>query len=287
MGKMIKPLVVILLLLSITALVLGCLLFAKRELLKARTQRLEKGIEDIAKTIRYEEYNEKKQSFNKQALVIDHKDKLPRLEKPLKDVALAGDLLYEDLQNTKEDLARTIEELNRTKEMLAQTRAELEQTKQEVVRLNGELDAANNEIAQLREANAQLESEKEAMQSTIDDLNNTIVEKDEQLQEKSDQLIDLEETIKQLEAELGPDPTHVVPKGLKGKIVALNPFWNFVVIDIGLENDLVAGTDMLVHRDDRLIGKIRITNVKDNMSIGDIVNDWEQSPIREGDDVLF
>ena len=50
MGKLLRVLVVILLLLSIGALALGILLFNKRELLKARAQKLETAIIGLALT---------------------------------------------------------------------------------------------------------------------------------------------------------------------------------------------------------------------------------------------
>jgi len=51
MGKFLRVLVILLLLLSIGALWVGCLLFQKRELLKGRTQKLENYIVYLGKTI--------------------------------------------------------------------------------------------------------------------------------------------------------------------------------------------------------------------------------------------
>jgi hypothetical protein len=44
---------------------------------------------------------------------------------------------------------------------------------------------------------------------------------------------------------------------------------------------------MLVHRADKFIGKVRIAYVQKSMAIADIMTDWEQSPIQEGDYVLY
>ena len=64
---MLKPLVILQLLISIGALVLGILLFGQREVLKKRTQNLEKGAADFAESIRFEE-------FNQDALVVKNKE---------------------------------------------------------------------------------------------------------------------------------------------------------------------------------------------------------------------
>lgn len=280
MGKMIKPLVVVLLVLSIVSLILGSMLFGKRELLKARTQKLEAGVDAIAKSVRME-------GFSRQALVVNDKLNLPSMDKPLKDVALAGNLLYEDLQTTKTDLEKTTEQLDATKAELAQTQDALESSKQEVARLENSLQRANSELDELRPMISQLESEKGALQSTIDGLNEQITRSEEQVQDMLDKVNTLEKTVADLEAELGADSGKIVPKGLAGSILAVNPYWNFVVLDIGKKAGLIPDTDMLVHRNDRLIGKVHVSAVRDNMAIAEIVNDWEQSPIREGDNVLF
>jgi hypothetical protein len=59
------------------------------------------------------------------------------------------------------------------------------------------------------------------------------------------------------------------------------------VLDIGSDSGLVRDAQMLVHRADKLIGKVRITNVQKSMAIAEIMMDWEQSPVREGDYVLY
>lgn len=278
MGKMIKPLVVVLLVLSIVSLILGSMLFGKRELLKVRTQKLEAGVTAIAKSVRLE-------AFNQQALVVNDKANLPDMDQPLKDIALAGNLLYEDLQNTKTDLEKTTEELGTIKATLAQTEGALASAKQEVGRMEGSLETANNELAGMRPMISQLEAEKGALQANIDGLNEQIARSEEQMRDMADKVNALEKTVDELET--GLDIGKTVPKGLTGRILAVNPYWNFVVLDIGKGSGLISNTDMLVHRNDKLIGKVHVSAVKDDMSIAEIVNDWEQSPIREGDNVLF
>ncbi|MBN2302230.1 MAG: hypothetical protein JXN60_06930 [Lentisphaerae bacterium] len=55
MGKLLRVLVIIFLVLSVIALVFGCMLFAKRELLKGRTQKLETAIMQLGTTIEKED----------------------------------------------------------------------------------------------------------------------------------------------------------------------------------------------------------------------------------------
>ena len=81
----------------------------------------------------------------------------------------------------------------------------------------------------------------------------------------------------------------VVKKGLEGRILAVNPAWNFVVLNLGDKNGVVNNTELLVKRGTQLLGKVRITSVEPSTSIADIVaNSVPQgATISPGDNVIF
>ena len=54
-------------------------------------------------------------------------------------------------------------------------------------------------------------------------------------------------------------------------ILAVNPAWNFVVINLGDKNGVVNNAELLVKRGKLLVGKVRITSVEPSTSIADIV----------------
>jgi hypothetical protein len=86
------------------------------------------------------------------------------------------------------------------------------------------------------------------------------------------------------------DPDNYVvqlPAGLKGNIVVVDPKWEFVVLDIGQKQGVLKDGVMMVHRDSKLIGKVRITTVMPDRSIANLVHGWRLDDIREGDKVLF
>lgn len=73
-----------------------------------------------------------------------------------------------------------------------------------------------------------------------------------------------------------PDATSVealcAPAGaIVGKIAAINPSWNFVVLNVGENNGLTKDSEMTVTRNGKAIGKIKVTSVEPLTSIGDIV----------------
>jgi hypothetical protein len=75
--------------------------------------------------------------------------------------------------------------------------------------------------------------------------------------------------------------------GLKGSIVAVDPKWDFVVLDIGEKQGAVKDGIMMVHRDSKLIGKVRITSLLSDRSIANVLPGWKLEEFREGDKVLY
>lgn len=80
-----------------------------------------------------------------------------------------------------------------------------------------------------------------------------------------------------------------VNKNLQGQVLAVNQGWNFLVLNIGNRNGVTKNTEMLITRDDRLIGKARITSVEPSSSIADIVTNSvpRGMSVQPGDRIVF
>ncbi|MGZ8901054.1 MAG: hypothetical protein ACXW3Z_13255 [Limisphaerales bacterium] len=78
-----------------------------------------------------------------------------------------------------------------------------------------------------------------------------------------------------------------LPPGTKGNIVAVDPKYDFVVIDIGAQQGVLQDAKMMINRDGKLIGKVKITTVEPNRSVANILPEWKQDEVMEGDQVLF
>lgn len=276
MAKALKAFIVILLLLSIASLVLGIMLFGKREVLKARTQKNEMALAKIAQNLRFE-------NFNAAELVALDAAGLAAMDAPLSRLSAAADNQYNELQLTKEDLSRTQTELATTKDELTATQGELARTQDQVKQLNVTITEKNAEIARKEDAIAALEQEKATQQTQIDELNNTIATMEDEKQDLKDKVVTLEQTIVELEALTGDSAGRPLPRGLSGKVVLVNKDWNFVVLNLGSKDGLVPAAEMLVHRGDKLIGKIRISGVAKDLAIADINTEMMVSQVREGD----
>jgi len=280
MAKALRPLIVVLLVLGIIALSLGIALFFKRDVLKGRTQKNEQAIVKIAQNLRVDNFDATQ--FTEQIKNYEG------MQAPLDSIAVSAENRYEELQNTKKDLENTRQDLAKTKTELANTKTELAETQAKVTELTDTVALKDAELAQATGRITQLEQDKATLQVQIDDLNNQLAKSQEDMQDLQDQVATLNKIVSDLEGEKG-GPVLGVPQGLSGKIVVVNPAWNFVILDIGSEQKLVAGAEMMVHRADRLIGRVRVSSVQKNMAVAEIMASWQQggqSP-SEGDNVLF
>ncbi len=63
----------------------------------------------------------------------------------------------------------------------------------------------------------------------------------------------------------------LVRPGLQGTVLAVNQAWNFVVLSLGDRQGVLPNTEMLVQRGTQYLGKVRVTTVEPSTSIADIV----------------
>jgi hypothetical protein len=87
----------------------------------------------------------------------------------------------------------------------------------------------------------------------------------------------------ELEKFRGNDATVKLRSDLKGKVVVVDPKWDFVVLDIGGDQGAVSEGEMLVSRDGRLVAKVIIRNVQKDRCIANIVPGWKLGEVIEGD----
>jgi len=117
-----------------------------------------------------------------------------------------------------------------------------------------------------------------------------------QLEEKDVLTTSLQTRLKEQEAQLAvlkdnekKRQSKQMRKGLTGRILAVNPSWNFVVLSLGDRNGVVNNAEMLINRGNQLIGKVRITSVEPSTSIADIVVNSLKTgmSVQPGDTVIY
>jgi len=198
----------------------------------------------------------------------------------------------------------------KTKANLAKTQKELKSTQEELATTRNDLKSATAKVADLEKNNQNLTTQLEKTKTERDVAQQTL-EQWRILGVTPDQVRGLQANLAATEAkaktfasenkilngkivdlnnELAKyeDPAKIVhlPPGLTGHIVAVDPKYDFVVLDIGKDKGLLERGELLVNRSGRLVGKLKISDVTDHRAIANVLPGWKQSEVMEGDQVL-
>jgi vacuolar-type H+-ATPase subunit I/STV1 len=73
-----------------------------------------------------------------------------------------------------------------------------------------------------------------------------------------------------------------VPENLVGKVVAVDPKWEFVVLNVGQKDGLLENAELVINRDGKLVGKVRAMQVHETYTIANILKGFK-GDISEGD----
>ena len=150
---------------------------------------------------------------------------------------------------------------------LEEARAALHTAKQELARWNA-TGASPEQVASFARENKALVAQLSALQSKHDRLAREYANLQSILKIPSD-----------------PEAIPQLPP-MQGSVLIVDPKWNFVVLDIGETNGLLRNGILMISRDGKLIGKVKVRRVETERSIADILPGWRVSEVREGDQVM-
>jgi hypothetical protein len=212
-----------------------------------------------------------------------------------------------DSYHSERDTART--ELASTKRTLASTEDTLKQTKQDLVTARSARDKAVADAAtqlkradQLSDKLAQTTKERNDAQNQlaaytatgftsdqVSKLSHDLKNAQDALQVSKEEKIVLTRTVARLDNKLneliGTNYVVTLPANLKGKILVVDPKWDFVVLNIGAEQGVLQDGQLLVSRDGKLVSKVIVRSVEKNRCIANIMPGWELGQVIEGDEV--
>jgi DNA repair exonuclease SbcCD ATPase subunit len=208
-----------------------------------------------------------------------------------------------ELDGTKKKLSDTETTLAATEKAKTDLAAELTTTKGDLDKANTDLktatDAGAEKDAKIADQEAQMEKLRQAAGGgggDGQDLGKIVDQLKQQIAEQSASIASLQEkanqdkaTIAQFVADKKARDEKVMRKGLEGRVLAVNPAWNFVVVGIGDKQGVVSNAEMLLKRGDQYLGKVRITSVEPSTSIADIIVNTLPSgvSVQPGDSVIY
>jgi hypothetical protein len=205
---------------------------------------------------------------------------------------------FTEKNKVKKELAQTTTTLEATKKSLAETTAARDAADKKATDLENQNKVLNTQLKDTREdlnsKNQQLAAWN-ALSIPVDQvkgaLNELKLTKDANsaLEEEKKLLI---KDNKRLEREIATyrgtnEVDAPLPAGTKGRVLVVDPKWDFVVLDLGAKNDVVPNGVLMVSREGKLVGKVKITNVQQDRSIANVVPGWKLQEIMEGDQVFY
>lgn len=196
---------------------------------------------------------------------------------------------------------------------LKKTKAELDTTKKELATTKSQLDDAKSQVADLDKKNTDLTATLEKTRADRDTAQQELEQwhlipgglKPPQITALIDELAQakkardtyiaenkiLNNKVNDLNARwdkyFGIEGPVILPTGLKGKIVAVDPKFDFVVLNIGRDQGALERGEMMIDRDGKLLGKVRISSVQKDECIANILPDWKRGEVTEGDEVMY
>jgi hypothetical protein len=217
--------------------------------------------------------------------------------------------LVADRNTNRDNWHSTQTELAQTNAMLVKTQNTLKQTQQDLADTQSERDkavataAAQTKLAaDLSEKLAKTAQERDDAQNElasykatgmtpdqIGKLNRSVKDLQEAMVALNDEKTVLQHAVARLRTELdkftGTNTDVVLRADLKGKILVVDPKWDFVVLDIGEDQGVLPNGELLVSRDGRLVAKVIVRSLEKDRSIANVVPGWKLGEVIEGDEV--
>jgi flagellar biosynthesis/type III secretory pathway chaperone len=193
------------------------------------------------------------------------------------------------LKKSQADLAETTSKLNDTQSQLeAANTKNTELTTQntdltaKLTKMTDRADTAEQKLEQWNQL-----PPPEAIKGMISDLAKTKQARDAVVAENKLLLASRKDLQERWNRIFGADAPVILPTGLRGKILAVDPKYDFVVLNIGDEQGAKERGEMMVEKHGRLLGKVRISTVRKDTCVANILPGWQRGEIMEGDQVIY
>jgi uncharacterized protein HemX len=200
---------------------------------------------------------------------------------------------YNQLTNTKRDLAKTKSDLADTQQQLADSQAAEKKAEDTAAAQQKRADDLSDQLTKVTadrdDAQAQLASYKATGKTPpeIEQLVNDIKNDDDEIAAITDEKAVLTRTVARLKNQinsiLSPDFVVTLPSNLEGRVLVVDPKWDFVVLDIGDDQGVLPDGELLVSRDGKLVAKVVVRSVQKNRCIANIIPGWKLGDVFEGD----
>jgi uncharacterized protein (DUF3084 family) len=196
---------------------------------------------------------------------------------------------------TKRELVKTEKDLTQSKQDLASANADRDKAVATAAAQQKKADDLSDKLAKTATERDQAQTELGAYKATgvsadqVGKLNNLLKNTREALEVANEEKMVLQHTANRLQARLwqyeGTNQDVTMRADLRGKIVVVDPKWDFVVLNIGQDQGVVDRGELLVSREGKLVAKVIVRSIEKDRCIANILPGWKLGEVIEGDEV--
>ncbi len=300
MKSMVKIFLVLNLLLCAGVLAFGIKTFRDREIVKARAVIHRQHLQEIASRLEWgqkHEWEQEAKAGNFQLPNPENMEEFGAFTSQLEELTKLAELRVTQLSEQFEELTQTEGVLKETEATLKTRETELSDARSRVTSLETNL---SNSTKALEDTNTQIAShtsENEKLQDQIKNLDKEITDQQTLISSVKTELelrtVERDKARELLAACLRPASNTAGVQGpWPGKtatILAVEPDWNYVVIDKGEVDVLPMFMEAFIHRGDQFVGKIRVMKVDRTVALAEILTETLTPglTVEAGDTIFF
>jgi hypothetical protein len=200
------------------------------------------------------------------------------------------------LNNTNKVLVQTQGNLRRTEQDLATAKSDREKAVATAAAQQKRADDLASQLAKAAQDREKAAGELEAYTLTgltakqVTELSRSLKNAQNTIDAINEEKLLMSRTIERLTYELNKlvgTNAYVVtlPANLKGRILVVDPKWDFVVLDVGDVQGVKEDGELLVSRKGKLVAKVIVRSIQKDRCIANIMPGWKLGQLIEGDDV--
>jgi septal ring factor EnvC (AmiA/AmiB activator) len=200
-----------------------------------------------------------------------------------------------ELASTKKELAKTKDDLAQTQQELTDTQKERDKAVADAATQSKRADDLSDKLAKTTQERDDARNNLAAYTTTgftaeqVTKLGKSLKDAQTEIEAISEEKMVLQHAVLTLKTRLakyeGPDTNIKLRADLKGKILVVDPKWDFVVLNIGEDQGVIEDGQLLVSRDGKLVAKVIVRSVEKDRCIANIMPGWELGQVIEGDEV--
>ena len=200
-----------------------------------------------------------------------------------------------DFSKAKTELTKSQDALKQATQEMADAKSEREKAVATAAAQIKKADELSDKLTKTTQERDQAQTELAAYKATgitadqVGKLSRALKESQEAVEIVNEEKLVLQRALTRLQARLakyeGPDPTIRLRADLRGKILVVDPKWDFVVLNIGQDQGVLENGELLVSREGKLVAKVVVRSVEKNRCIANVVPGWKLGEVIEGDEV--